>query len=387
MKYLDFKHITFAHPQFFWLLLLLPLFIFWQYRFKKKQQPTLTLSTLQGLETLPSSWKITWRGLLPVLRMLAYVFLVIALARPQNSRVNETINSEGLDIVMSLDISGSMLAEDFRPNRIEAAKKVAQEFIEDRPTDRIGLVIFSGESFTQCPLTTDQNVLKEQLKNIRSGLLEDGTAIGDAVATALNRLRDSEAKSRVVVLITDGDNNAGRVSPIDAADAAKALHIPVYSILVGKGGKVPFPAGVDKVDIIISEWMGYFLYYESMLDTVLYARDKYLAPGGLIFPDKATMMVCAIEDGDYKEEKLECAWRAGCSASVAPATPSTPSAAGASSPSIAATSSRAPSSCSACTRAPSKTSACRRTRSTCSPSRSSRCAPARTGPWPTSRRW
>ncbi len=241
MKYLDFKHITFAHPQFFWLLLLLPLFIFWQYRFKKKQQPTLTLSTLQGLETLPSSWRVTWRGLLPVLRMLSYVFLVIALARPQNSQVNETVNSEGLDIVLSLDISGSMLAEDFRPNRIEAAKKVAQEFIENRPTDRIGLVIFSGESFTQCPLTTDQNVLKEQLKNIRSGLLEDGTAIGMGLATAVERLRNSKAKTRIIILLTDGVNNAGLIDPMTALEIAKAYKIRVYTIGVGTQGSAPYP--------------------------------------------------------------------------------------------------------------------------------------------------
>jgi Ca-activated chloride channel family protein len=163
------------------------------------------------------------------------------MARPQNSRINETVNSEGLDIVMSLDISGSMLAEDFRPNRIEAAKKVAQEFIEDRPTDRIGLVIFSGESFTQCPLTTDQNVLKEQLKNIRSGLLEDGTAIGMGLATSVERLRNSKAKTRIIILLTDGVNNSGLIDPMTALEIAKAYKIRVYTIGVGTMGRAPYP--------------------------------------------------------------------------------------------------------------------------------------------------
>ena len=241
MKYLDVKHITFAHPQFFWLLLLLPLLLYWQLMYTKKKQPTFTLSTLKGLENVATTWKIKWRWILLACRLLCVVFLVIAMARPQNSRINETVNSEGLDIVMSLDISGSMLAEDFRPNRIEAAKKVAQEFIEDRPTDRIGLVIFSGESFTQCPLTTDQNVLKEQLKNIRSGLLEDGTAIGMGLATSVERLRNSKAKTRIIILLTDGVNNSGLIDPMTALEIAKAYKIRVYTIGVGTMGSAPYP--------------------------------------------------------------------------------------------------------------------------------------------------
>jgi Ca-activated chloride channel family protein len=241
MKYLDVKHITFAHPQFFWLLLLLPLLLYWQLMYTKKKQPTFTLSTLKGLENVATTWKIKWRWILLACRLLCVVFLVIAMARPQNSRINETVNSEGLDIVMSLDISGSMLAEDFRPNRIEAAKKVAQEFIEDRPTDRIGLVIFSGESFTQCPLTTDQNVLKEQLKNIRSGLLEDGTAIGMGLATSVERLRNSKAKTRIIILLTDGVNNSGLIDPMTALEIAKAYKIRVYTIGVGTMGRAPYP--------------------------------------------------------------------------------------------------------------------------------------------------
>lgn len=241
MKYLDFKHITFAHPQFFYLLLLLPLFVLWQYKIKRKQEATLILSTTSGLQNVFSSWKQKLRILIPIFRILCFVFLVIALARPQNSNINETINSEGLDIVLSMDISGSMLAEDFRPNRIEAAKKVAQEFIENRPTDRIGLVIFSGESFTQCPLTTDQNVLKEQLENVKSGLLEDGTAIGMGLATAVERLRNSRVKTKIIILLTDGVNNSGLIDPITALEIAKAYKIRVYTIGVGTTGTAPYP--------------------------------------------------------------------------------------------------------------------------------------------------
>jgi Ca-activated chloride channel homolog len=241
MKYFDFKHITFAHPQYFLLLLLIPLFIYWIFSQKRKKQPTLTLSTLSGFEKIATPVKVRYRGMLNILRIASFIFLTIALARPQNSQVNESINSEGLDIVLSMDISGSMLAEDFKPNRIEASKKVAQEFIENRPTDRIGLVIFSGESFTQCPLTTDQNVLKEQLKNIKSGLLEDGTAIGMGLATAVERLRDSKAKTKIIILLTDGVNNSGLIDPITALEIAKAYKIRVYTIGVGTEGSAPYP--------------------------------------------------------------------------------------------------------------------------------------------------
>ncbi len=185
--------------------------------------------------------------LLPVLRVLAIACAVIALARPQERDSRQRDNSvEGIDIMIALDLSNSMEAADFRPqNRLKVAKDVLSDFISSRANDRIGLVVFSGAAYTQAPLTLDYAVLKEVVGQLRTRVLEDGTAIGDALATALNRLRDSDAKSRVVVLITDGDNNAGQISPLDAAAMGAALKIPVYSILVGKGGKVPFPVGVD----------------------------------------------------------------------------------------------------------------------------------------------
>lgn len=241
MKYFDFKHITFANPHFFWLLLLIPFLIYWHYFYKQKNKNSFQVSTLESLKNTGNSFKITLQKLLPWLQILSFIFLTIAIARPQNSKVNETINSEGIDIVISLDISGSMLAQDFKPNRIEAAKKVASDFILNRPTDRIGLVIFSGESFTQCPLTTDQNVLQEQLKNVRSGLLEDGTAIGMGLATAVERLRNSKAKSKIIILMTDGVNNTGLIDPITALEIAKAYKIRVYTIGIGSQGSAPYP--------------------------------------------------------------------------------------------------------------------------------------------------
>lgn len=201
---------------------------------------TLLAKQGRGLRTY-----VTW--LLPVMRLAALVMAVVSLARPQesDSKVRDA-SVEGIDIMIALDLSTSMEAADFRPNnRLHVAKEVLAEFISSRANDRMGLVVFSGAAYTQAPLTLDYGVLKEVLRQLRTRVLEDGTAIGDAVATAVNRLRDSEAKSRVIVLITDGDNNAGVVSPLDAAKAAKALGVPVYTILVGKGGKVPFPAGQD----------------------------------------------------------------------------------------------------------------------------------------------
>lgn len=250
MKFLERYHIVLAQPQFLWLLLLLPIVIWWQWRQHQQKVLSLNISTTQALHNLPQSWKIRWRPLLQVLQALAFVMFVIALARPQKTNVSETIDSEGIDIVISLDISGSMLAEDFKPDRLEAAKANAIKFINDRPTDRIGLVIFSGESFTQCPITIDHNVLKEQISQVKSGMLQDGTAIGDGLATAVDRLRDARGKSRVVILMTDGVNNQGKVGPELALEIAKAYKVRVYTIGVGTEGQalspVQTPFGIRK---------------------------------------------------------------------------------------------------------------------------------------------
>lgn len=236
----------FHSPRALWLLALVPVFIAWAV-LERRRRAVLRFSAASQLFEQGRGVRPYFLWLLPALRILAFVMAVVALARPQerDSRVRD-LSVEGIDIMIALDLSTSMEAADFRPNnRLHVAREVLTEFIAGRSNDRIGLVVFSGEAYTQAPLTLDYGVLKEIIKQLRTRVLEDGTAIGDAVATAVNRLRDSEAKSRVVVLITDGDNNAGRISPMDAAEAARALGLPVYTILVGKGGKVPFPAGQD----------------------------------------------------------------------------------------------------------------------------------------------
>lgn len=198
-------------------------------------------SSLRAFKGIRHTGKIWMRHLLFVLQVLAIFFLVVALARPQSSNNWQTYTSEGIDIVLALDISGSMLARDFTPDRLEAAKEVATKFILERPQDKIGLVIFAGESFTQCPLTTDQAVLVNLMREVQSGMIEDGTAIGLGLANAVNRLKDSPAKSKVVILLTDGVNNRGAIAPLTAAELAKAYGIRVYTIGVGTYGEAPYP--------------------------------------------------------------------------------------------------------------------------------------------------
>ena len=237
---------NFNSPEALWLLLGVPLVVFWAW-VERGRRAVLRFSAAKVLVSKGRGLRpwLTW--VLPLLRMAGITLAIFALARPQerDARLRD-LSVEGIDIMIALDLSTSMEAADFRPqNRLHVAKEVLSEFITGRSNDRIGLVVFSGAAYTQSPLTLDYGVLKEVIKQLRTRVLEDGTAIGDALATSLNRLRDSDAKSRVVVLITDGDNNAGTISPLDAAAMAKSLKIPVYTILVGKGGKVPFPTGND----------------------------------------------------------------------------------------------------------------------------------------------
>jgi Ca-activated chloride channel family protein len=241
MKFLEPFHIILAQPYFLLLLLLLPFLIWFNYRIQKQRSVVFRISTTEGIKNMKPSWKVRWRPVLHVLRSIAFVAFVIALARPQKTNVSETIDSEGIDIVLSMDISGSMTAEDFKPNRMEAAKDNAMKFVDARPTDRIGLVIFSGESFTQCPITIDHIVLKDQIHSVKSGMLQDGTAIGDGLATAVDRLRTSKGKSKVIILMTDGVNNLGKVGPELALEIAKAYHIKVYTIGIGTIGQALMP--------------------------------------------------------------------------------------------------------------------------------------------------
>lgn len=232
----------FASPYYLWLLtLLLPMTAYYVWR-TIQGGASIRISSVDGVARAPKTVRYWLRHLPFVLRAAAVALLVVALARPQGVEQYERTNTEGIDIMLAIDVSGSMLARDFRPDRITAAKEVAGSFIADRYGDRIGLVAFAGEAFTQSPLTTDQSTLQTLLSRIRSGLIEDGTAIGNGLATAINRLRESEAKSKVVILLTDGVNNRGEIAPLTAAEIARAQGIRVYTIGVGTEGMAPYPA-------------------------------------------------------------------------------------------------------------------------------------------------
>jgi Ca-activated chloride channel homolog len=234
-----FNDISFGQPWFFALFALLPILLIWYIVKNNKQQGAIIISdaSAKGL----SSWKNTFRHLPFLLRLLALSCIIVALAKPQTKNEQQQAEGEGVDIVLCLDVSGSMTAQDFQPNRLEAAKAVASDFVNRRTTDRIGVVIFAGESFTQCPITTDHRVLLSAIDNIHNGLLEDGTAIGSGLGTGVDRLRTSKSKSKVIILLTDGENNGGLIDPKTAKEIAKAFRIKVYTIGVGTDGYAPQP--------------------------------------------------------------------------------------------------------------------------------------------------
>lgn len=232
----------FANPIYLYILLVVPLVIAWYIWKLRQAQASLQVSSSEAFD-LPgaSSWKVYLRHVPFVLRVLALIILIIVIARPQSTDNWQSSNTEGIDIMMTLDISTSMLAEDLKPNRLEAAKDVAASFINGRPNDNIGLVVFSGESFTQCPLTTDHTVLLNLFKDIQSGMINDGTAIGLGLANSVSRIKDSKAKSKVIILLTDGSNNMGEIAPVTASQIAKTFGIRVYTIGVGTKGTAPYP--------------------------------------------------------------------------------------------------------------------------------------------------
>lgn len=232
---------SFANPQMFYFFLVLIPMIAWYIFRQKKFNASLQVSSTRNLEQLPKSWKHYLRHLLFVLTCTVLSLLIIVMARPQSSENWENVQTEGIDIVMAIDVSTSMLARDLKPDRLEAAKDVATQFIAGRPYDRIGLVVFSGESFTQCPITTDHSVVTNLLRNTATGVLEDGTAIGNGLATAVARLKESKAISKVIILLTDGENNRGEVPPQTAAEIAKTFGVRVYTIGVGTIGTAPYP--------------------------------------------------------------------------------------------------------------------------------------------------
>lgn len=233
---------NFASPYLLWLLTLLPPMVAYYVWRTRQGSATLRISSVEGLRGAPRTWRHGLRHFPFVLRMAAWGLLIVALARPQGVEEHVTTDSEGIDIVLAVDVSSSMLARDFDPDRLTAAKKVAASFVGDRTGDRIGLVAFAGEAYTQSPLTTDQSTLQTLLARIRSGVIEDGTAIGNGLATAINRLRESDAESKVVILLTDGVNNRGQITPQTAAEIARAQGIRVYTIGVGTDGMAPYPA-------------------------------------------------------------------------------------------------------------------------------------------------
>ncbi|MCD8412152.1 vWA domain-containing protein [Tenacibaculum finnmarkense] len=242
MKWNNFE---FHSPEFLWLLVLIPLLAFWNFYSRKKDSAQLTISSVKG-------FKING-GILPKLKPFLYLFrlialacLIVALARPRNVAVSKkTKSNKGIDIVMAIDVSASMLAKDLKPNRLEALKKVAVDFVNQRPNDRIGIVVYAGESFTQTPITSDKSIVKRTISQIKWGQLDGGTAIGMGLGSAVNRLKESKAKSKVIILLTDGVNNAGFVDPKTATELAKGNGIKVYTIGIGTNGMAPFPWAKD----------------------------------------------------------------------------------------------------------------------------------------------
>lgn len=248
----------FVNQEYFLLLLLLIPYILWYYMYRKKAEPSMRVSDTFAYQYAPKSWRMRIVNLPMLLRCIVFCLLVIILARPQTRNSWDSHTVEGIDIMLAMDVSTSMLAEDLKPNRMEAAKSVAAEFIADRPDDNIGLTIFAGEAFTQCPMTTDHSSLLNLLHNVRTdiaarGLISDGTAVGMGLANAVSRLKNSKAKSKIVILLTDGSNNMGDISPMTSAQIAKSLGIRVYTIGVGTNKVAPYPmpvaGGVQYVNI------------------------------------------------------------------------------------------------------------------------------------------
>ena len=239
------KNVTFLNPEFFWLFLLIPVAIVWLFWKRNHQEPTLKISSLKGFQA-SSSFLAKLKPLLMVMRLLALSSLIVAMARPRTVDVsNKTKTTKGIDIVMAVDVSGSMLAKDLKPNRMEALKRVASNFVEERPNDRIGLVVYASEAYTKSPVTSDKAVVLDAINSIKyDNVLQDGTGIGMGLTTAVNRLKDSKAKSKIIILLTDGVNNAGFIEPETASDIAQQYGIKVYTIGIGTNGTAEFPYAI-----------------------------------------------------------------------------------------------------------------------------------------------
>jgi Ca-activated chloride channel family protein len=286
----------FANPYFLILLVFVP--VLGYFAFRKRGTAAIKFSDISLLRDAKRTSRISQRKLLPLLRLLTVSLLIVALARPQSGKVKTEVNAEGIDIMLALDISSSMKAEDFKPeNRLHVAKEVIKEFVEGRVNDRIGLVVFSKESFTQCPLTLDYGVLLSFLDQVDFGMIEDGTAIGMAIANSVNRLKESKSKSRIIVLLTDGINNAGEIDQLTAAEIAKAMGIKIYTIGAGKPGKAPYP--VD--DPIFGRR---YVYLENELDEATLTKVAEIT-GGQYFRARSEQMLKKIFDHISELEKTK----------------------------------------------------------------------------------
>ncbi|WP_035655084.1 vWA domain-containing protein [Flavobacterium saliperosum] len=270
------KNITFANPEFFWLFLVLPLAIGWYFWKRNQQSATLKVSSVKGFKAAHSVLP-KMKPLLFAMRILALASLIVALARPQSTDVtNKSRTTRGIDIVMAIDVSGSMLAKDLKPNRMESLKKVAAEFVEQRPNDRIGLVVYAAEAYTKTPVTSDKAVVLEALNGVKyDNVLQDGTGIGVGLATAVNRLKDSKAKSKVIILLTDGVNNSGFIDPRMASEIAKEFGIKVYTIGIGTNGMAEFPYAIAPNGQFLFRMMKVEIDEKLMKEIAMMTDGKY----------------------------------------------------------------------------------------------------------------
>ncbi len=269
-------NVTFLNPGFFWLFLLIPILIGWQIWQRRQLNATLKISSLKGFKAVPSVLA-KLKPFLFVLRLLALCSIIVAMARPRTVDVSsKTKTTKGIDIVMAIDVSGSMLAKDLKPNRLKALKNVAAKFIENRPNDRIGLVVYAAEAYTKTPVTSDKPIVLNALKNVEyNNILQDGTGIGMGLTTAVNRLKDSKAKSKVIILLTDGVNNAGFIEPETASDIAKEFGIKVYTIGIGTNGMAEFPYAIDANGNFLFRMMKVEIDQELMKSIAAKTGGKY----------------------------------------------------------------------------------------------------------------
>lgn len=270
------ENITFLHPKFFWLFTLIPFAIAWYIWKRNKQTATLKISSIKGFQTT-SSWLPKLKPVLFVLRILTLSLIITALARPRTVDIsNKTKTTRGIDIVMAIDVSGSMLARDLKPNRLESLKKVAADFVKDRPNDRFGIVVYAAESYTKTPVTSDKSIVLDAIRGIKyDNVIQDGTGIGMGLATAVNRLKDSKAKSRVIILLTDGVNNSGFIEPETAADIAKEYGLKVYTIGIGTNGNAESPYAYAPNGKLMYQMMPVEIDEQLMKNIALKTDGKY----------------------------------------------------------------------------------------------------------------